>query len=52
VIEVHNRGCSDARFKARPADYPVLVERSHTPREAVNRLVGAHRALLQRQWSS
>ena len=40
-----------AGYEARLADYPVLVETGRTPWEAVNRLVGAHRALLERRWS-
>ena len=39
------------RFEAALEDYPVLRELGSTPWAAVNRLVGAHRALLERRWS-
>jgi hypothetical protein len=39
----------DAGFEASLADYP-LVESGRTAWEAVNRLVGGHRALLERRW--
>ena len=49
TIRVHELGPADKRFEASLADYP-LVESGRTPWEAVNRLVGAHRALLVRRW--
>ena len=39
-------------FEAELEDYPVLRESGRTAWEAVNRLVGAHRALLERRWSA
>ena len=39
------------RFEAGLEDYPLLREFGRSPWEAVNRLVGAHRALLERRWS-
>ena len=39
------------RFEASLADYPLLREVGRTPWEAVQRLVGAHRDLLERRWS-
>jgi hypothetical protein len=47
-LEVRFNG---GRYEARLADYPVLVETGRTPWEAVNRLVGAHRGLLERRWA-
>jgi hypothetical protein len=38
------------RFEAALEDYPVLRELGPTPWAAVNRLVGAHRSLLERRW--
>jgi hypothetical protein len=38
------------RFEASLADYPLVRELGRTPWEAVNRLVGGHRALLERRW--
>jgi hypothetical protein len=51
TIRVRERGPADKRFEAALADYP-LVESGRTPWEAVNRLVGAHRGLLERRWSA
>ena len=39
------------RFEATLEDYPLLRELGRTPWEAVHRLVGAHRDLLERRWS-
>jgi hypothetical protein len=52
-IAVRDRGVEFGtdRFEAALADYPVLRELGPTPWAAVNRLVGAHRALLERRWS-
>ena len=50
TIRVRELGPADRRFEAALADYP-LVESGRTPWEAVNRLVGAHRALLERRWA-
>jgi hypothetical protein len=40
------------RFEAEFEDYSALRELGSSPWEAVNRLVGAHRALLERRWSA
>jgi hypothetical protein len=40
------------RFQAGLEDYPLLREFGRSPWEAVNRLVGAHRGLLERRWTS
>jgi len=40
------------RFEAALEDYPLLRELGRTPWEAVNRLVGAHRPLLERRWTA
>ncbi len=40
------------RFEAGLEDYALLREVGRSPWEAVNRLVGAHRALLERRWSA
>ncbi|MBE2317827.1 hypothetical protein DVA67_017730 [Solirubrobacter sp. CPCC 204708] len=45
------RECA-GRFEAEVEGYPLLRESGRTPWEAVNRLVGAHRALLERRWSA
>ena len=37
-------------FEAELEDFPLLRETGRTAWEAVNRLVGAHRALLERRW--
>jgi hypothetical protein len=51
VIRVRECGLADERFEAALGDYPVLVESGRTPWEAINRLVGGHRALLERRWA-
>jgi hypothetical protein len=51
VIRLRECGPADERFEAALADCPVLVESGGTPWEAVNRLVGGHRALLERRWA-
>src|SRR4051794_8127555 len=48
TIRVRELGPADRRFEAALADYP-LVESGRTRWEAVNRLVGAHRGLLERR---
>ena len=40
------------RYEAELVDYPVLREGGMTPWEAVNRLFGAHRVLLEPRWPS
>jgi hypothetical protein len=40
------------RFEAALEDFPLLRELGRTPWEAVNRLVGGHRALLERRWAT
>lgn len=54
LIAIRLRRCGPAEeaFEAALVDYPLLVESGRTPWEAVNRLVGAHRALLERRWSA
>lgn len=42
----------EGRFEAELEDYPLLRESGRSAWEAVNRLVGAHRALLERRWSA
>jgi hypothetical protein len=53
-LVVRDRGAEFGgdRFEAALADYPLVRELGRTPWEAVNRLVGAHRALLERRWSA
>ncbi len=41
----------DGRFEAEVEGYPLVRETGRTAWEAINRLVGAHRALLERRWS-
>ena len=52
AVVVRDRGVERGpeRFEATLEDYPMLRELGRTPWEAVNRLVGAHRALLERRW--
>ena len=38
-------------YEAGREDFPLLRETGRTAWEAINRLVGAHRALLERRWS-
>jgi hypothetical protein len=40
------------RYEAELRSYPVVAERGVTVWEAVYRLVGMHRALLERRWSA
>ena len=51
-VVINDRGAEFAadRFEASLADYPLVRELGRTPWEAVNRLVGGHRALLERRW--
>ena len=51
-VEVRDLG-PDAgwRYEAELTDFPALREVGRTPWEAINRLVGSHRALLERRWS-
>jgi hypothetical protein len=51
VIRLRECGPTDEAFEAALADYPLLREFGRAPWEAVNRLVGAHRAVLERRWS-
>jgi hypothetical protein len=46
TVLVHDRGDC---FEAELADYP-LRESGRSAWEAVNRLIGAHRELLERRW--
>ena len=39
------------RYEAELPSYPVVSERGTTPWEAVFRLVGMHRVVLERRWS-
>ena len=54
AVVVRDRGVEFGaeRFEASLADYGLLRELGRTPWEAVNRLIGAHRALLERRWSA
>jgi hypothetical protein len=51
-VVVRDRGadCGADRFEATLEDFPVLRDVGRTPWEAVNRLVGGHRAMLERRW--
>jgi hypothetical protein len=51
LIRLSDRGEGEWRFEASLQDYPLLRELGRTPWEAVNRLVGGHRALLERRWA-
>jgi hypothetical protein len=52
-VEVRDRGPAfEDRFVAELADFPALREVGRSPWEAVHRLVGEHRSLLERRWSS
>jgi hypothetical protein len=52
-VVVRDRGADleADRFEAVFEDYAVLRELGRTPWEAVHRLVGSHRALLERRWA-
>jgi hypothetical protein len=53
TVEVRDLGPETAfRYEAELEDFPVLREVGRTPWEAINRLVGSHRGLLERRWST
>ena len=52
VVRDRGPGLEVDRFEASLEDYPLLREVGRTPWEAVHRLVGAHRALLERRWAA
>jgi hypothetical protein len=43
---------AEDRFEAELPDYPVACGYGASPWAAVHRLVGVHRAVLERRWSS
>ena len=54
AVAVYDRGpVADRgeRYEAQLAGYAVVQARGGSPWEAVRRLVGSHRALLERRWS-
>jgi hypothetical protein len=54
AVAVYDRGPSadrGERYEAQLAGYAVVQARGGSPWEAVRRLVGSHRALLERHWS-
>jgi hypothetical protein len=49
-VEVRDLGPEAAsRYEAELTDFPALRELGRTPQEAINRLVAAHRGLLERR---
>lgn len=54
AIVVCDRGAEHGaeRFEASLEDYALVRGSGRSAWEAVNRLVGAHRALLERRWSA
>jgi hypothetical protein len=40
------------RYEAQVVDYPVVSSRGTSPWDAVRGLVGGHRGLLERRWST
>ena len=54
AVAVYDRGLSPERcerYEAQLAGYSVVQARGVSPWHAVRRLVGEHRALLERRWS-